>query len=56
MDGRIMAAIKLGKPLILLMQKEEPSIQIAEQFLTEGLKAQLMSLQKIAYEAYGKSL
>ena len=41
-DGRTMAGIKLGKPLIVLIKKDEPS-----------LKAQLGSLQKIAYEAYG---
>jgi hypothetical protein len=41
-DGRTMAGIKLGKPLIVLIKKDDPS-----------LKAQLGSLQKIAYEAYG---
>jgi hypothetical protein len=56
MDGRTMAAIKLGKPLILLMKKEEPSTRVTKRLLTEGLKVQLTSLQKIAYEAYGKPL
>jgi hypothetical protein len=42
-DGRTMAGIKLGKPLIVLIKKNEPS-----------LKAQLGSLQKVAYEAYGR--
>ena len=52
-DGRTMAGIKLGKPLILLMKKDEPSISCGGYFLTSALKAQLVSLQKTAYEAYG---
>lgn len=42
LDPGTMADIKLGKPLALLMDKDEPT-----------LKAQLASLQKTAYEAYG---
>jgi len=55
-DGRTMAGIKLGKPLILLMKKDEPSISYHGRLLTIALKAQLASLQKTAYEAYGTSL
>lgn len=53
-DGRTMAGIKLGKPLILLMKKDEPSTTYLLALLTIALKAQLASLQKTAYEAYGK--
>jgi hypothetical protein len=54
-DGRTMAAIKLGKPLILLMKKDEPST-IYLGFTNLALKAQLTSLQKTAYEAYGMKI
>jgi hypothetical protein len=54
-DGRTMAGIKLGKPLIVLIKKDEPSMTWLT-LLMVGLKAQLASLQKIAYEAYGITL
>ena len=55
MDPGKMAEIKFGKPLILLMSKDEPSISISTKALMIALKAQLTSLQKTAYEAYGKT-
>ena len=55
-DGRTMAGIKFGKPLVLLMKKEEPSKQFLRILLTVALKAQLASLQKTAYEAYGTTI
>ena len=52
-DGRTMAGIKFGKPLILLMKKDEPCMYSLRRLLMIALKAQLASLQKTAYEAYG---
>jgi hypothetical protein len=52
-DGRTMAGIKFGKPLILLIKKDEPSMYFIGLYLIIGLKAQLASLQNLAYEAYG---
>ena len=60
LDGRTMAGIKMGKALILLMKKDEPSIPLPPTTIKDkhlltilALKAQLASLSKTAYEAYG---
>ena len=38
-DGRRMAGIKLGKPLILLMKKEEPSTPISEDLSDDSVES-----------------